>query len=177
MLYMQHASVLMIINCVGTDTEQLLPTPPGSPSSVHWRSRLNSIKNNFLGSPRFHRRKMQGNDWLVGNLVRRDVIWLLALSLSLNTNQLQQLHCGYHFMKWKYFKTKIFLRRGQQRTSNSGIFARTDKKILVWKFDVDGKRWNIYCSCQRETVGQYKGWPHSCISFSKNKSNIWWKWE
>ena len=44
----------------GTDTEQLLPTPPGSPSAVHWRSRLNSIKNNFLGSPRFHRRKMQG---------------------------------------------------------------------------------------------------------------------
>ena len=44
----------------GNDTEQLLPTPPGSPSSTHWRSRLNSIKNNFLGSPRFHRRKMQG---------------------------------------------------------------------------------------------------------------------
>ena len=47
----------------GGDTEQLLPTPPGSPSAVHWRSRLNSIKNNFLGSPRFHRRKMQGNCW------------------------------------------------------------------------------------------------------------------
>ena len=45
----------------GGDTDQLLPTPPGSPSSVHWRSRLNSIKNNFLGSPRFHRRKMQGD--------------------------------------------------------------------------------------------------------------------
>ena len=44
----------------GNDTEQLLPTPPGSPSATHWRSRLNSIKNNFLGSPRFHRRKMQG---------------------------------------------------------------------------------------------------------------------
>ena len=45
----------------GNDTEQLLPTPPGSPSATHWRSRLNSIKNNFLGSPRFHRRKMQGS--------------------------------------------------------------------------------------------------------------------
>lgn len=42
------------------DTDQLLPTPPGSPSTAHWRSRLNSIKNNLLGSPRFHRRKMQG---------------------------------------------------------------------------------------------------------------------
>ena len=44
----------------GNDTDQLLPTPPGSPSSAHWRSRLNNIKNNFLGSPRFDRRKLQG---------------------------------------------------------------------------------------------------------------------
>ncbi|XP_075423002.1 serine/threonine-protein kinase BRSK2 isoform X8 [Ascaphus truei] len=37
------------------------PTPPSSPSigGMPWRTRLNSIKNNFLGSPRFHRRKMQ----------------------------------------------------------------------------------------------------------------------
>ncbi|KAJ4940968.1 hypothetical protein JOQ06_027256 [Pogonophryne albipinna] len=44
-------------------------TPQGSPpgggsgmaasSSAHWRTRLNSFKNNLLGSPRFHRRKMQ----------------------------------------------------------------------------------------------------------------------
>lgn len=38
------------------------PTPPSSPSigGMPWRTRLNSIKNNFLGSPRFHRRKLQG---------------------------------------------------------------------------------------------------------------------
>ncbi|MEQ2217603.1 hypothetical protein XENOCAPTIV_016383 [Xenoophorus captivus] len=44
-------------------------TPPSSPggsgnlaasSSTHWRTRLNSFKNNLLGSPRFHRRKLQG---------------------------------------------------------------------------------------------------------------------
>ncbi|XP_067333925.1 serine/threonine-protein kinase BRSK2 isoform X4 [Channa argus] len=43
-------------------------TPPSSPggsgglaasSSAHWRMRLNSFKNNLLGSPRFHRRKLQ----------------------------------------------------------------------------------------------------------------------
>ncbi|XP_076238535.1 BRSK family serine/threonine-protein kinase sugar-free frosting isoform X2 [Calliopsis andreniformis] len=39
-------------------------TPPGSPhtgagSGAHpWRSRLTTIKNSFLGSPRFHRRKL-----------------------------------------------------------------------------------------------------------------------
>ena len=54
---------LIFVFSAGTnDTDQLIPTPPGSPSSVHWRSRLNSFKNNFLGSPRFHRRKMQGNE-------------------------------------------------------------------------------------------------------------------
>ncbi|CAG7836204.1 unnamed protein product, partial [Allacma fusca] len=35
------------------------PTPPGSPHLAHWRSRLNTLKNSFLGSPRFHRRKLQ----------------------------------------------------------------------------------------------------------------------
>ena len=37
------------------------PTPPGSPNP--WRTRLTTtIKNSFLGSPRFHRRKLlQGN--------------------------------------------------------------------------------------------------------------------
>uniref|UniRef100_A0A3P8VGJ0 BR serine/threonine kinase 2 n=1 Tax=Cynoglossus semilaevis TaxID=244447 RepID=A0A3P8VGJ0_CYNSE len=36
-------------------------TPPPSPSigGMPWRTRLNSIKNSFLGSPRFHRRKLQ----------------------------------------------------------------------------------------------------------------------
>ncbi|XP_024913534.1 serine/threonine-protein kinase BRSK1 isoform X3 [Cynoglossus semilaevis] len=43
-------------------------TPPSSPgggsgmassSSAHWKTRLNSFKNNLLGSPRFRRRKMQ----------------------------------------------------------------------------------------------------------------------
>ncbi|XP_025084708.1 serine/threonine-protein kinase BRSK2-like isoform X3 [Pomacea canaliculata] len=38
-------------------------TPPSSPglmTSTPWKSRLHTIKNSFLGSPRFHRRKMQG---------------------------------------------------------------------------------------------------------------------
>uniref|UniRef100_A0A672L353 Serine/threonine-protein kinase BRSK2-like n=1 Tax=Sinocyclocheilus grahami TaxID=75366 RepID=A0A672L353_SINGR len=33
--------------------------PPPTPSSAHWRTRLNSFKNNLLGSPRFHRRRLQ----------------------------------------------------------------------------------------------------------------------
>ncbi|XP_050720076.1 serine/threonine-protein kinase BRSK2-like isoform X2 [Eriocheir sinensis] len=36
------------------------PSAPGSPySAPYWKSRLNTIKNSFLGSPRFHRRKLQ----------------------------------------------------------------------------------------------------------------------
>nr|XP_046271951.1 serine/threonine-protein kinase BRSK2 isoform X2 [Scatophagus argus] len=52
----------------GTGGASLSLTPPSSPggsgslaasSSAHWRTRLNSFKNNLLGSPRFHRRKLQ----------------------------------------------------------------------------------------------------------------------
>ncbi|XP_034045906.1 serine/threonine-protein kinase BRSK2-like isoform X2 [Thalassophryne amazonica] len=52
----------------GTGGASLSLTPPSSPggssglaasSSGHWRTRLNSFKNNLLGSPRFHRRKLQ----------------------------------------------------------------------------------------------------------------------
>ncbi|KAM4704187.1 serine/threonine-protein kinase BRSK1 isoform 1-T1 [Rhinophrynus dorsalis] len=42
-------------------------TPPSSPGvgGVAWKTRLNSIKNSFLGSPRFHRRKLQAlQEWL-----------------------------------------------------------------------------------------------------------------
>ncbi|CAL4086405.1 unnamed protein product, partial [Meganyctiphanes norvegica] len=36
------------------------PSAPGSPyTAPYWKSRLNTIKNSFLGSPRFHRRKLQ----------------------------------------------------------------------------------------------------------------------
>ena len=42
-----------------SDTPDSVSTPPGSPSMAHWRNRLSTIKNNFLGSPRFHRRKLQ----------------------------------------------------------------------------------------------------------------------
>lgn len=53
-------------------------TPPSSPgggsgmaasSSAHWRTRLNSFKNNLLGSPRFHRRKLQGERLFTFNLI------------------------------------------------------------------------------------------------------------
>ncbi|CAL1289899.1 unnamed protein product, partial [Larinioides sclopetarius] len=45
----------------GTPEESPLNTPPGSPgmNQPYWKSRLNTIKSSFLGSPRFHRRKMQ----------------------------------------------------------------------------------------------------------------------
>uniref|UniRef100_A0A8C5HFL6 Serine/threonine-protein kinase BRSK2-like n=1 Tax=Gouania willdenowi TaxID=441366 RepID=A0A8C5HFL6_GOUWI len=35
------------------------PRSPSPSPSGHWRTRLNSFKNNLLGSPRFHRRKLQ----------------------------------------------------------------------------------------------------------------------
>ncbi|XP_013403209.1 serine/threonine-protein kinase BRSK2 isoform X6 [Lingula anatina] len=45
-----------------TPTASPANTPPGSPTTQHapWRNRLHTIKNSLMGSPRFHRRKMQG---------------------------------------------------------------------------------------------------------------------
>ena len=45
-----------------TSSHSPCATPPSSPSvsATPWKSRLHTIKNSFLGSPRFHRRKMQG---------------------------------------------------------------------------------------------------------------------
>ncbi|XP_071809626.1 serine/threonine-protein kinase BRSK2-like [Asterias amurensis] len=59
----QHSSGAMM-----PITNSPINTPPGSPTNSStqqpqqqslWRARLNSIKNSILGSPRFHRRKMQ----------------------------------------------------------------------------------------------------------------------
>ncbi|GJQ85398.1 hypothetical protein Trydic_g10172 [Trypoxylus dichotomus] len=64
-------NILSTLTSPDNDTTNLVPgptiltpmTPPGSPHSSttghHWRSRLTTIKNSFLGSPRFHRRKLQ----------------------------------------------------------------------------------------------------------------------
>ena len=36
-------------------------TPPPSPGgTMSWRNRLHSLRNNFLGTPRFHRKKPEG---------------------------------------------------------------------------------------------------------------------
>ncbi|CAG0896370.1 unnamed protein product [Cyprideis torosa] len=37
------------------------PTPPGSPLPA-WKARIANIKNNILGTPRFHRRKLQADE-------------------------------------------------------------------------------------------------------------------
>lgn len=51
-------------NSQSTNAEQ---TPPGTPnlSSQYWRCRLNTLKNSFLGSPRFHRRKIPSTFYIV----------------------------------------------------------------------------------------------------------------
>ncbi|XP_063985696.1 serine/threonine-protein kinase BRSK2 isoform X1 [Diachasmimorpha longicaudata] len=60
-------TIVQPLGSVGIEFNENLPigvTPPGSPhtgagsGAHHWRSRLTTIKNSFLGSPRFHRRKL-----------------------------------------------------------------------------------------------------------------------
>ena len=54
-----YLTILFSFPIYFSDTPDSVSTPPGSPSMAHWRNRLSTIKNNFLGSPRFHRRKLQ----------------------------------------------------------------------------------------------------------------------
>lgn len=70
----------------------VIGTPPGSPQhlSNHWKSRLTSIRNSVLGSPKFHRRKPQSN---YNNL------YYLQMSRYLNILL---------FLYFKYFSIKIF---------------------------------------------------------------------
>lgn len=58
-----HRQRTSSISLPGNESPVVPPTPPGSPglgSGVYWRSRLNIFKNSIIGTPRFHRRKMQG---------------------------------------------------------------------------------------------------------------------
>lgn len=72
-------------------------TPPSSPgggsgmaasSSAHWRTRLNSFKNNLLGSPRFHRRKLQG-EFCVFNLIFMAIMLCFYRCTSICTGMVQ----------------------------------------------------------------------------------------
>ena len=58
-----HRQRTSSISLPGNESPAVADTPPGSPglgSGVYWRSRLNIFKNSIIGTPRFHRRKMQG---------------------------------------------------------------------------------------------------------------------
>ncbi|XP_036362966.1 serine/threonine-protein kinase BRSK2-like isoform X5 [Octopus sinensis] len=59
-----------------TPTNSPTNTPPTSPriTPAPWKTRLHTIKNSFLGSPRFHRRKLQGIPYHNGLLFEMDQI-------------------------------------------------------------------------------------------------------
>ncbi|XP_014677568.1 PREDICTED: serine/threonine-protein kinase BRSK2-like [Priapulus caudatus] len=56
----KHPPGTVALSCDDAAAAGGLLAPPGSPSSQAWKTRLTStLKNSLLGSPRFHRRKMQ----------------------------------------------------------------------------------------------------------------------
>uniref|UniRef100_A0AAQ5YFP6 Protein kinase domain-containing protein n=1 Tax=Amphiprion ocellaris TaxID=80972 RepID=A0AAQ5YFP6_AMPOC len=89
----------------GAGGASLSLTPPSSPggsggmaasSSAHWRTRLNSFKNNLLGSPRFHRRKLQG-EWRQAQsecYVLKSVSLLRNEAVNLMLSALQRVQSG-----------------------------------------------------------------------------------
>jgi len=90
-------------------------TPPGSPiASAAWRARLHTIKNNFLGSPRFHRKKLQGIfcvNYLCSLLVNIyyclffDIILSIVLSYLYGTTYMSYTETKYSH-SWNNFYVK-----------------------------------------------------------------------
>ena len=61
-------------------------TPPMSPrstssSSESWKTRLHSIRNSFLGTPRFHRRKIPGKN--IENEAAWLALWVCILKITM----------------------------------------------------------------------------------------------
>lgn len=56
-----------IANAVNSPSPAMTASTCSNASSQLWKTRLTNIKNSFLGSPRFHRRKLQGkfNSFLI----------------------------------------------------------------------------------------------------------------
>lgn len=53
-------STLGVGNAVNSPSPVMTASACSNASSQIWKTRLTNIKNSFLGSPRFHRRKLQG---------------------------------------------------------------------------------------------------------------------
>uniref|UniRef100_A0A8C1XYQ8 Si:ch211-255p10.4 n=1 Tax=Cyprinus carpio TaxID=7962 RepID=A0A8C1XYQ8_CYPCA len=99
-------------------------TPPSSPgggasmaasSSAHWRTRLNSLKNNLLGSPRFHRRKLQGGSRYLSfsefNQIKKInsfMTRLLTLFMTLETRMKHNNQCHLFIYLFIYYKCISF---------------------------------------------------------------------
>lgn len=50
-----------VANAGSTPSPAMTASTCSNASSQLWKTRLTNIKNSFLGSPRFHRRKLQGD--------------------------------------------------------------------------------------------------------------------
>lgn len=54
-------------------------SPCNAPGGQLWKTRLTNIKNSFLGSPRFHRRKLQGE---TGDSIKSVLLIILNILYS-----------------------------------------------------------------------------------------------
>ena len=103
---------------VATATDSHSVTTPGSPSvsAVAWRARLHSIKNNFLGSPRFHRKKLQGQSQCWLNACYSVVSWVCLIQCFLSS-LMQLQHCynvlicteTHTQLQWSYAKVTVII--------------------------------------------------------------------
>ena len=108
-------------------------TPPDSPSiqNMPWRTRLHTIKNSFLGSPRFHRRKMQGKfKWIISNNLTIIGFTLIIFSRRDYPKFLSKYEISKPLFNSKYLQQ--YLKLGW-KNENSPKFYRNNE--FSWNFD------------------------------------------
>ena len=127
--------------------------PPPSPlMGQQWRTKLtNSIKNSFLGTPRFHRRKMNG----VGRDDERSAI-------VFHSCRHRWIGLGRQQHPW-YQRVRLC----SILVSFSQLYLlQFGEEILVWVFDVVEQcwaRWLSLCACSGQITQRHQSWINKSI--------------
>ena len=105
-----YLTILFSFPIYFSDTPDSVSTPPGSPSMAHWRNRLSTIKNNFLGSPRFHRRKLQSEAGRSkAKVLQKNFFLRISEKFWWKEEEIEKKNCFYFSPKISTFFNFIFV--------------------------------------------------------------------
>ena len=114
-------------------------TPPMSPrstssSSESWKTRLHSIRNSFLGTPRFHRRKIPGKN--IENEAAWLALWVCIFENHYATNNHLNHRIGHvnEYLTMHYFGIPRHTQSMIAYMILTEYFRKFQWKIALWEF-------------------------------------------